>query len=212
MKWSLILFLPFVILLPGACGGGAKEANFIDSAPVRGDVEALWGFPGDGSLADIAGASEAVVVVEVIEVVGVEYSGPYDVPEWMPAAIAESWSRGLPYTTYRLGVDRWLKGAGGQEILITDGGGITPDGPIFMDGDFLVEAGRKYVMALAPNVGMPGAGQYTRRAGSRGTFEVTDGFVHVLNHPIAEDLQEQYGGMALADFVQVLEGFVAATP
>ena len=211
MRWFAWPAVVALLSLLAACGG-AEQEDYIDSTPSSGSVEALWGFPGDGSLPAILGALEAVVVAEVIEVVGVQYSGPYEVPESIPTAIAESWSRGLPYTTYRIGIDQWLKGSGGQEILITNSGGITPDGPIFFDGDFLLEPGRKYVMALVPKGGMPGDGVYTRRGGSRGTFEVTDDFVHVLNHPLADDLQAQYGGTALADFVQVLEGYVANPP
>ena len=214
MRWFvLVSFVVALVSLAAACGGEADEptGGFIDSKPYRGSTEAMWDFPGDGSLAALVTAGEAVVVAEVIEVVGVEYNEPSTapVPEGMDPEFVERWRLGWLYTTYRVAVEQWLKSDGPAEILITDVGGMTVDGAIHLDGDFLLEEGRRYLMTLVLNMGAhPGEGQYSRPGGSRGTFEVTDGFVHVLNHPMAEDLEELYGGMALAEFVQVVEGFV----
>ncbi len=194
-----------------SCGPSEKPHDFIDTAPVRGSVEGLWNFPGNGSLPDILGASEALVLAEVTDVAATTTDLASETPPaWIPQAIRDTW--GLPYTTYTARVEEWLKGSGPEEITITDVGGLTADGPVFLNGDFLLQVGRKYVVSLGPNQGMPGGGQYSRSSGGRGSFEVTDGYVHVLNHPLAQDLQQQWGGMALADFVRALQGLVAATP
>jgi hypothetical protein len=208
MRWFAMFAAAALLGLVVACGDADRD-HYIDEEPVTGSIDASWSFPGDGSLLDMVRASEVVVVADVIEVVGVEYDGPHERPESIPEEMAESLIRGLPWTTYRLGVGEWLKGSGAQEILITDLGGITPDGPYFIDSDFLLEAGRKYVMTLVPYPAIHGPGDYMRRGGSRGNFEVTDGFVHVLNHPRARGLDEQFGGMPLDEFVEVLREYAS---
>jgi hypothetical protein len=202
------------LLLTVACGDSADTGRYIDDeASVGGSAQGLWGFPGDGSLHAIVADSEAVVLGEVVEVVGVAYTGPHDLlPEGLSEENAESWRRGFPTTTYRIRVDRWLKGSGTAEISVSSTGGITPDGPMFVDGDFLLEPGRKYVMALDPTPPRAlGDGEYARKGGSRGAFEVTDGYVHVLNDPITQEIQEQYNGMPLDDFVALVNTY-ATTP
>jgi hypothetical protein len=213
MRFFLLIAALVGLLAATACGGSADTGRYIDDEPsVGGGLPGLWGFPGDGSLHAIVAEVDAVVVGEVVEVVGVVYSGPDDPPEGLSEEAAESWRRGFPTTTYRIRVDRWLKGSGTAEISVSSTGGITPDGPMFVDGDFLLEPGRKYVMALDPTPPRAlGDGEYARKGGSRGAFEVTDGYVHVLNHPITQEIQEQYNGMPLDDFVALVNTY-ATTP
>ena len=231
MRWLLILLTTFIALLLSACGGVAEptsspapdlspeaedvardqsytlaEGEFIDSKPVQGAAgQALRDFPGDGSLAAFVARSDAVIVGEVVEIVDLFISTSSAPPNWPVAEIENP-----PWSTYRVRVDQWLKGSGSAEILVGRFGGITPSGPYFLDGDFLLEPARSYVLILLNKQAVePGPGQYTSYTSGRGGFEVTDGFVHVLNHPLTQDLQEQYGGMPLADFMQLLEGLIA---
>jgi hypothetical protein len=40
---------------------------------------------------------------------------------------------------------------------------------------------------------------------------VTDGFVHVLNNPLTEEVRDQFGGMPVDDFVSVLKSMIDGT-
>ena len=176
------------------------EGEFIDTNPIRGDSGAFV----------VISRVDTVVVAEILEVVAVTVRTRPAPPNWPVDEIEDR-----PVTAYSARVDQWVKGEGEGEILITQFGGVTASGPRFTDGDFLLQPGRRYVVALTDRDKLeivPGPGQYVKTGLGLGAFEVTDGFVHVLNNPIAQDLQEQFGGMPLADFVQVLEGYVANPP
>ena len=75
----------------------------------------------------------------------------------------------------------------------------------------MLETGHKYVLLLdTSDQGEKfGASEYWNNVHGFSAFQVTDGVVHVLNHPIAEHLSEQYNGMALEDFL-VEVGDIAA--
>jgi len=233
MRWLLISWA-WTILLLSACSGGAeevpiespvlsstpdgtnrdfgqnegpllREGEFIDSQPIRGQSGgAVTVFP----LPTAVARADAIVVVEILEVLDKsDHTSP--IRDETGAVIREILVS--PITTYRGQVTEWIKGSGNHEIVISWWRGLTPDGPRFSDGGFLPQEGRKYLLLLSPKTpGIPGAGAY-ETSGFAG-YEVTDGFVHVLNHPLWQDLQEEYGGMPLADFVQVLKGFVANPP
>jgi hypothetical protein len=212
---TLSLIALAVLALAIACGGNGRSSEtnfseFIDSRPINGSVGTSWNFPGDGSLWALVADADAIGVFEVLRVVDVTNIPPPPLEFQRPAV-------GLVYSTYRAKAEQWVKGAGPSEFLVTELGGVSPVhpelGPIFFNGDFLLESGRKYVLLLwEKSSESPGTGQYLSGAGGRGWFEVTDGLVHVLNHPLTQDLQEEFGGMPLADFVQVLRGYVANPP
>ena len=172
------------------------EGEFIDTRPIRGAqtggllILPPGGFPG------LVAAAEAVVLADLIEVADVT-TPIQPAPPNVPAEVIQ----GTPVTTYRASVAQWLKGDGNEEILIGQSGAITPAGPVFTDGDFLLQPGRRYVLLLTTlPFSPPGPGELFPVALGRSMFEVTDGFVHVLNNPITTDLQEQYGGFPLAAF------------
>ena len=233
MRWLVVAVVASISLLLLACGGGAEvapdaersgngetiardqlrllaEGEFIDSNLIEGTapVDALTSFPGDGSLAAFVAYADAVVVGEVTEVTDVVISTSPAPPNWPVSEVDNP-----PWTTYRVRVDQWLKGSEGAEILVGQSGGMTPYGPYFFDGDFLLEPGRKYVLILVDRHPLqPGPGKFAAGVTGRSGFEVTDGSVHVLNHPIAQELQTQFGGMPLQEFVGVLRGYVANPP
>ena len=182
------------------------EGEFIDSRPIEGSSGALVII--SGGLPGVVGRADAIVVAEGLEGGDVTVPTRPAPPNFPVAEIEES-----PLTTYSARVDQWVKGSGPGELLVTQFGGITESGPEFVDGFFLLEAGRTYILSLyLKDPDLPTQADYVASVNGLVTFEVTDGFVHVLNHPMTQELQERYGGMPLAEFVQVLEGYVAQQP
>ncbi len=226
LRLALTTVVTALLATLAACTGGSGEqpaaGEFIDSRPIGGSLEGLWNFPGDASLPTLVTYADAVVVLDVLEIVDVTNVPP-------PFADVSPDTVGLLYTTYRVRVEQWIKGSGKSEFLVTQLGGISPDhpeaGPIFFDGDFLLEPGRSYALLLRERPpDSPGDGQYRPFGAGRGGFEVTDGFVHVLNHSITRNLQgpsgpihvgnlqELYGGMPQKEFVAALQDYVANPP
>lgn len=229
MRTAVLVFAALLTVAIVACGGDREagpvaqpsgsvvdvdqdqfrflaEGEFIDTKPVRGSSGALVVM--SGGLPGVVSRADAIVVSEITEIVDVTIPTRPAPPNFPVAEIEE-----YPVTTYSARVDQWVKGVGGDKLLITDVGGVTDSGPRFVDGDFLLEPGRRYVLALyEKREGLPGPGQYERAGLGLGAFEVTDGFVHVLNNPLTQDLQAQFGGMPLQEFVQVLEDYVTNPP
>ena len=196
-----------------ACGDGSPtgqsdlpDGQFIDTMEPGPGPSVYWNLIGDGSLHAHVDAAEAVAVVAVTDVVSVDY---YHSP--MPPGIElpkEGFPQeGIPATTYSASVEQWLKGGGPDQVLISQGGGPSErtGKPIVFDGTFLLQPGRRYLLLL----GGITKGEYQPLYGGRGAFEVTDGFVHVLNHPNAGAFQEQYSGMPLDGFVALVNTYVA---
>lgn len=229
MRWLLIAVA--LVALTVGCGSddearvgstddaavepSAAQGPFIDTYPVTGTGQPYRHLPGDGSLAAIAADVDAIVVLEVTEIVDMIIP-TRPAPEGWPVASLE----GPPWTTYRVRVHQWIKASGGEEILITQYGGIItetelghiPPGPYFLDGDFLLQPDRKYVLLMKEKPpGIPGQGDYITSYGGRGGFEVTDGYVHVLNNPIAVGL-DWASGLTTEEFVDVLAGYLVSPP
>lgn len=87
-------------------------------------------------------------------------------------------------TTYRGTVSDWILGDGPPELLITGFGGVGAEGnEFFIDGSFLLESGRRYLLFLTED----GGDYYYHTA--RTSFDLTSG-VYVLNHPDTRDLED----------------------
>lgn len=100
-------------------------------------------------------------------------------------------------TTYSAKVESWIKGSGDSTLLVRAIGGVsTYDGsPFFLDGYFLLEPGRSYLLVLHWDEVQ---GVYQLDTARRG-FDITAG-VSVLNHPDTRDL-EYFEEMSVDDFV-----------
>lgn len=184
------------------------EGEFIDSRPIGGGGTAWISIP--GGLPGVVGRADAVVLAEITDVVDT-IERPMPAPPNYPVAEVED----HPVTIYSASVEQWVKGSGPGSILITQFGGVTASGPRFTDGDFLLQPGRAYVVSLMDKdklEDVPGPGGYVKMGLGLGAFEVTDGFVHVLNNPLTKDLQEEFGGMPVADFLDIVRDFVANPP
>lgn len=182
------------------------EGEFIDSRPAWPGREAqITTVP----LPTAVAGADAVVVVDGLEIVDeTDYTTPLRAGDEVIRELSISL-----ITTYRAHVEQWVKGSGGDEIMITWWGGMTPEGPRLFDGAFLPQKGRKYLLLLGErSADSPGIGDFFTMGFGRGSFEVTDGAVHVLNHPLTRKLQEQFGGMPLEEFVDVLRGYVTNPP
>ena len=178
--------------------GGTDERVFIDEEPIEGSHHASWDFPGDGSLKDIVRTVDFVGVFTIDEIVSVD-------------SIEEGRTT-LLYTTYRATPTHWIRGESGESILITQFGGIDEEthSPQFTDGSFLLTEGNSYLLSMTSKPErVPGPGTYWPYGGGRGAFQVTDGVVHVLNHPIADGLTEEFGGMPLDAFISAVSQFAA---
>ncbi|HEY5624871.1 MAG TPA: cohesin domain-containing protein [Dehalococcoidia bacterium] len=198
------------------CGGATREdspppaglefTEFTDARPAQPDSSLIW-LP-HGGLPAIIELVEGIVVVEVAEIVDVTVPKEPAPPGW-PAEELD----GDPLTTYDVLVEQWIKGDGGTELRIVGPGGITEDGPDFEGGAFPLEPGRRYTLALVPmRPSLPVTADYLWDWGGFASFEVTDGFVHVLNHELTGDLEEKYGGMPEDEFVAILKNIVANPP
>ncbi len=229
LRW-LVIFLATSILPLSGCGGTTKpvalnqphgtgaytlseplpDGQFVDSRPIEGALQAAWDFPGDGSLRALAADADAAAVVNIAAIVNVD-APPQAIPPGWPPEAANS---GLAYVTYTAAVEQWVKGTAAGQILVTDV--AVHEGQVLYplaSGTFLLQPGRKYFLLLATKPpDTPGQGQYLLMGSGRAGFEVTDGFVHVLNDPIAQDLQQQFGGLPLQQFVDIIKGYVAAPP
>ncbi len=231
MRLAVILFAALVTVPLVACGGDTEvasdnqppadaqdvaqdqapllaEGEFIDSKPIGGDGGAWISIP--GGLPGVVSRADAVVVAEITDVVDI-IGRTQPAPPNFPVAQVEDY----PLTIYSARVEQWIKGSGADEILIAQFGGVSASGPRFTDGDFLLQRGRRYVVALMDKdklEGIPGTVDYVKRGLGFGAFEVTDGYVHVLNNPLTQELQGEFGGMPLREFVGILRDFVANPP
>jgi hypothetical protein len=224
VRWLTMMVGLLTLALGAACGGGADgtshqwtlgDGKFIDTHPVTGTGQPYRHLPGDGSLAAITADVDVIAVVEVTEIVDLVIP-TRPAPQGWPVEIIEE----TPWTTYRAHVEQWVKSSGGAEILIAGYGGIVTEtelgqlgpGPHFIDGDFLLEPGRRYVLLMKDKpASIPAQGDYITSYGGRGGFEVTDGYVHVLNHYIADKVRWA-SGLTTEEFVDVLEGYLASPP
>ncbi len=218
------------ILVPiMACGGGGSNSNdssestpssspglltypllqpdqYIDSLPT------VSGVPLDATpvaLPQLATAAEEIAVLEVTSVVGVV------VPTAGPGSATprKRISQPLPWTTYNVHVDQWIKGDGPTDTTVITIGGIDYDGPRLYEGTFLLQPGRKYLMPLRASTDQtPGSAMYEGAGTGWASFEVTDGYVHVLNDARAQDLLGQYEGAKLSDIIPQVHQWIVSPP
>jgi hypothetical protein len=160
MRPFLLIAALLGLLAATACGGDAQrsgevedvaqgklhflgEGEFIDSKPITGSEASFTSVR--GGLPGVVSRADAIVVAEIVNIVDVTVSTMPAEPNW-PWPTAELEVGRL--TTYSGRVEQWLKGSGPDEVLITGFGGITESGANFVDGDFLLDPGRRYVLAL----------------------------------------------------------------
>jgi hypothetical protein len=181
------------------------DGEFLDSRPIAGQGD---GFGAKFSLPQAVERADAIVIVHDLQVAD-EADLTSVIRDESGQVVHETLIS--PITTYVANVEQWIKGAGGGHIMIAWWGGVKAGGLRFTDGGFLPQPGRRYLLLLSRKTpDLPGPGEF-ETTGAAG-YEVTDGLVHVVNHSLWQDLQDAYGGMPEADFVQVLNGFINATP
>jgi len=208
-----ILILALMVLSMAACSSSddVGRSVFWDNdgdvrgADARADIT-------ERDFAKLVSMNEAVVVVEITDIQQTERLGrlpvtvtaedPSDQPmlDRNNAEMAD-----LPTsTTYLAKVQEWIKGTGGDEINISASGGSFSDGTLdFVDGFFLLEPGRRYLLLLSKNQD----GVYSC-CWSRAGFELTEG-VKVLNHPDTRDL-EHFEQMSVEEFEAYVAGLVSS--
>jgi hypothetical protein len=182
------------------------DGQYIDSLP------AVSGVPLSSSpvaLPQLAAVADEIAVLEVTGVVGIV------VPTAGPGSATPSKriSQPLPWTTYNVHVDQWIKGDGPADTTVITIGGIDHDGPRLFDGTFLLQAGRKYLMPLrASTPQTPGSAKYEGASTGWASVEVTDGAVHVLNDARSRGLLGQYEGMKLGDIIAEVKQWIVSPP
>lgn len=204
---TLAAAIAVALLLTTGCTSGPSEANseFWDAdGEVHGPVDSLV-VTHISDFGGLAGAADAIVVVRVDAIEETTRQGeiPGDItaedPEFEDdlAFIEEELGDNPLSTTYSATVEQWLKGDGSDEISIRNFGGLTSRGDaVFIDGYFLLEPGREYILLLNEN----GDSLYTHGNARRG-FDITDGVVKVLNNPQTADL-EHFERQSVDEFIE----------
>ncbi len=213
-----------------ACGGGTKgpqnqpdgsgdlrESPFWDALEgYKGGAPAtypVWRMPSFDEMYDEAAL---VVVGRPVAIVGRENQEPpdlrrEDVVGPSEAEEEEFWQRFQQFqgavsqapdsTGFRVDVQRWLKGSSPPTITVKQGGGWLADGtPYVVDGDFLLEIGRTYLMVLRP---LSDPAVYARVWDSRGGFDVTRGTIRVYKSVLTQDLK-YLEGLTVDEFLVVV--------
>jgi hypothetical protein len=182
------------------------DGQYIDSLPAVGCVPVP---KSRVALPQLAASADEIAVLEVSSIAGVVIptAGPGS------ATPAKRANQPLPWTTYNVHVDQWIKGDGPTDTTVTTIGGIDYDGPRLYNGTFLLQAGRKYLMPLrATTPQTPGSAKYEGASTGWASFEVTDGFVHVLNDARAREQLGQYGGLKLSDIIPQVQQWIVSPP
>lgn len=204
-----------IAALVAACDSSAQDdegqsPSFFWDSP--GDVVGLSSEPMVYPTRDLEGIvqkADAVVVATVDVEVSREFGSPLVVDQPLTSEGTENVAKlsdileSTPMnTTSIVSISRWLSGEGPDGIEVTTHGGFMPDGqPYVLDGNFLLEPGRTYLLALyLDRNGAYGAG--SARAG----FDLTDD-VKVLNHADTRDLEylEDY---SVEEFVAYIESLL----
>jgi hypothetical protein len=204
----LLIVLPLVATTV-ACGSSGQTASpFWDaSGDVRGS-EAIYSSTSD--LSKKIEWADAAVVLEVTGVESIATAGPIgpvlaeDPADQARVDAIEGFGEDYPrFTTYKASVQRWLKGGGASTISIIGAGGYMASTKqwVFLDGMFLLEPGRTYLLLLQETPS--GDWLYGQATGA---FDLTGG-VHVLNHPITRDL-ERLEQMSVEDFTTYVTSLV----
>lgn len=210
------IFIPTIlVLLLVACSDGNSEqpgSLFWDSPHDVPGVEVLP-IGGDRDFSDLVWLSDAAVVAEITEIESTELPSPMsdDViiedPEYAEVLeqIDAIRTRTPIVTTYSADILNWLSGDGDSRVSVTQTGGVGPDdNKFFLDGSFLLEPGRTYLLLLTW-----GGGEYWFRSARTG-FDLTDG-VKVLNHETTRDL-EVFEDMSVDEFVEHVSEIAGSSP
>jgi len=122
--------------------------------------------------------------------------------------------RPLPWTTYRIKVEQWIKGGDGStETTATLIGGTEGEEPRLFTGTFLPQIGRTYLFTLdldTPDT--PGTAKYVGVMAGWSAFEIGDGVIHVLDENNSRRLMGAYALMPLDQFVGLVNSWVIAPP
>jgi hypothetical protein len=207
---ALCLSVAVIAIIGCTTGSDEKSSSvFWDST---GDVIGLSGEPmvyATRDLASLVGKADAVVVGRVDGETSRELASPFVVDQPLTSEAAENVAKlsgalvDTPMsTTSTMSVSRWLSGEGPDKIEVMTHGGFMSDGlPFFLDGTFLLEQGRTYLLALYRDRN----GIYV--AGSARTgFDLTEG-VKVLNYPDTRDL-DYLEDHSVNEFVTYIESLL----
>ena len=179
-KWLLVL--P-VLVLAVACGSETyAQSQFWDSkVEVRGNPWDFFDPSQRPSLAEFVQESDIIVTVRIgaihdVEMPSSDHSNIIyaDPDQKARSEQSDKILDGIPIsTTYSGQVDTWIKGSGDSSLLVRTIGGVSAyDGSaFFLDGFFLLEPGRSYLLILHWD---PGLGVYDLGL-ARSSFDITDG-------------------------------------
>jgi hypothetical protein len=195
---------------PSSTAGGLDtdigDGEFIDSWPATGG-RVVQADP--QSLEQLAPVVDEIAIVEIT---GVLLLSPWTPPAGSPTARDPDFQP-LPWTTYEARIRQWIKGDGPEETTITIIGGVTENGPQYLDGTFLPTVGRVYVMPMqVRGETTPGTGMYEGTTNGATTYEVTDGTVHVLNNAKTHPFSIDYAGLTLEEFIVRIQEWIQASP
>lgn len=204
-----------LVLLLSSCGADDSNSSTSGSSYFwdgSGDVHGspAFAFYPERELSAIIASADLVAVLEITEIQSVKRSGFLpETPIFLDPADEKEFESFAPIaadapesTFYSATVEESLKGSGSGKIKIRGSGGLYSDGtPSFTDGDFLLEPGRRYVLALF----LDNSGEFYTFSGARSGFDLTAG-VKVLNHPDTRDLEplEGLSEQAFVEYVRQL--------
>jgi hypothetical protein len=123
--------------------------------------------------------------------------------------------RPVPWTTYRVTVEEWLKGGDGSaETTLTIIGGVELEEPRLLTGTFLPQLGRTYLLTMDLDTAeTPGTSTYIAAMAGWSAFEVgEDGAIHVLNEANSRRVMGAWNLTPVGDFIERVREWIVAAP
>lgn len=122
--------------------------------------------------------------------------------------------RPVPWTTYRVSIQQWLKGGeGATETTYTAIGGVEGVEPRLLTGTFLPQLGRTYLFSMDLDTPeLPGTAKYVGVMAGWSAFEVGDGVIHVLNENNSRRLMGSWHLTPVEEFAAQVAEWVVAPP
>ncbi len=123
--------------------------------------------------------------------------------------------RPVPWTTYRVSVQEWIKGGDGSpETTLTIIGGVEGEEPRLLTGTFLPQLGRTYLLTMDPHTpDIPGTGKFVAAAAGWSAFEIgQDAAIHVLNENNSRRQMGAWNLTPVDEFIALVKEWVVAAP